>query len=165
MLINDEEERGAMKRRADLAAMIEPLRRALLEAENEILRDHDTTMWAYAVLLGLGTKPVRTQAALADAIGADRTRIIAILDDLQDRGLITREPDPADRRARLVALTNTGKQLRDSVQGSIQRREERLLTTLKTSDRIGFLNALQQLSAAPVRDLLSGEAEAASARH
>lgn len=150
-----------MKRRADLAAMIEPLRRALLETENEILTDHDTTMWAYAVLLGLGSKPVRTQAALADSIGADRTRIIAILDDLQDRGLITREPDPADRRARLVALTSTGKQLRDSIQGSIQRREQRLLATLKPSDRAGFLNALQQLSTAPARELLAGEAGAA----
>jgi DNA-binding MarR family transcriptional regulator len=151
-----------MKRRADLAAMIEPLRRALLDAEGEILADHDTKMWAYAVLLGLGMKPVRTQAALADAIGADRTRIIAILDDLQDRGLITREPDPADRRARLVALTSSGMQLRDSIQDAIQRREDRLLATLKASDRTGFLNALRQLSAAPVRELLAGETDPGS---
>lgn len=146
-----------MSRRADLAAMLEPLRRALLSAEIDVLTAHGLTMWAYVVLLGLGARPVRTQAALADAIGADRTRIIAVLDDLQARGLISRRPDPADRRARLVALTSAGRRLRDSAQASIQMGEERLLATLEPTDRSGFLNALRQLSAAPALEVLRGE--------
>ena len=36
-------------------------------------------MWAYAVLPHLGEQPVRTQAASAEAIGADKTRIIGVL--------------------------------------------------------------------------------------
>ena len=72
--------------------MIEPIRHELLRAEVEVLTGHGLTMWAYVVLLNLTAEPTRTQAALADAIKADRTRIIDVLDDLQDRGLISRRP-------------------------------------------------------------------------
>jgi len=126
--------------------MITPLGRALVAAELPILRAHDLTMWGYVVLLRLADEPVRAQAALAAAIGADKTRIIGVLDDLQERGLIRREPDPADRRIYLVSLTAAGRQVRASAQAAIQRREERLLRRLPAADRRGFLNALQFLS-------------------
>ncbi|MGW7404237.1 MarR family winged helix-turn-helix transcriptional regulator [Streptomyces sp. NPDC054833] len=137
----------ASKGRPDLAAMIVPLGRALVAAELPVLRRHGLVMWAYAVLLRLDDPPVRTQAALARDIGADKTRIIGVLDDLEQRGLIRRQPDPADRRARLLSLTPAGRQLRNAVQAAIQQREEQLLARLPEEDRRGFLNALQALAA------------------
>lgn len=137
--------------------MIEPIRHELLRAEVEVLTGHDLTMWAYVVLLNLTGEPIRTQAALADAIKADRTRIIEVLDDLQDRGLISRRPDPADRRARLLSLTDAGQAIRDRAQAEIQARENRLLATLGTGPRAGFLKALHQLSTTPIRPLLEGD--------
>ena len=139
--------------RPDLAAMITPIGRALVAAELPILRAHDLTMWGYVVLLRLADEPVRAQAALAQAIGADKTRIIGVLDDLQDRGLIRREPDPADRRVYLVSLTADGRRVRASAQAAIQRREDRLLHRLPAADRRGFLNALQFLSGLPPEEL------------
>ncbi|WP_280213075.1 MarR family winged helix-turn-helix transcriptional regulator [Nocardia cyriacigeorgica] len=135
-----------MPDRPDLAAMIVPLGRTLMAIERPILESHGLTMWAYGVLLGLEESPVRTQSALAQAIGADKTRIIPTLDDLQERGLITRVPDPADRRARLLSLTPAGRELRDRTQAAIQQQEAELLSTLPADDRRGFLRALQQLS-------------------
>jgi DNA-binding MarR family transcriptional regulator len=105
------------------------------------------------VLLALDDEPTRSQAALAQAIGADKTRIIAILDDLADRGLIRRQPDPADRRVRLLSLSPEGRRLRTSVQSAIRAREERLLARLPASDRRGFLRALQTLSSLPAEEL------------
>lgn len=132
--------------RRDLAAMIEPLRQRLVATEITVLAGHGLSMWAYIVLLSLAEEPIRTQAALADAIKADRTRIIDVLDDLQDRGLISRRPDPADRRARLLSLTEPGRQLRDAAQTSIQAREEHLLSRLEPGVRTAFLDALRELS-------------------
>ncbi|MBF6412113.1 MarR family winged helix-turn-helix transcriptional regulator [Nocardia cyriacigeorgica] len=135
-----------MPDRPDLAAMIVPLGRTLMALERPILESHGLTMWAYGVLLGLEESPVRTQSALAQAIGADKTRIIPILDDLQERGLITRVPDPADRRARLLSLTPAGRELRDRTRAAIRQQEEELLSTLPADDRRGFLRALRQLT-------------------
>jgi MarR family transcriptional regulator, organic hydroperoxide resistance regulator len=126
--------------------MIEPIRQRLLATEVEVLGGQGLSMWAYIVLLSLSEEPIRTQAALADAIKADRTRIIDVLDDLQDRGLISRRPDPADRRARLLSLTAAGRKLRDTAQAEIQAREERLLALLEPDTRAAFLDALRQLS-------------------
>src|SRR5947209_13078217 len=112
--------------RQDLAAMLQPLLRALIEAELPVLARHEITMWGYVVLNGLRDAPQSTQAALAEKIGADKTRIIATLDDLQAAGLISRQPDPADRRARLLSITAAGAHVRRSVQREIQRHEERL---------------------------------------
>lgn len=126
--------------------MLFPLGRALIALEEPIITANGLTMWAYSVLVGLGDEPVRTQAALAEAIGADKSRLIPILDELQDRGLITRKPDPADRRVRLVAITEEGKRLRDRTQTAIQRAEDDLLDTLPPEDRRAFLRSLRLLS-------------------
>ena len=69
-------------RRDDLAAMLHPLLRDLVAAELPILAAHDLSMWGYVVLNALDRSPVRTQTALAEAIGADKTRIIGTLDEL-----------------------------------------------------------------------------------
>ncbi|WP_206325269.1 MULTISPECIES: MarR family winged helix-turn-helix transcriptional regulator [unclassified Streptomyces] len=80
--------------------MIVPLGRALMAAEWPVLDAHVLTMWAYAVLLHLDEAPIRTQAALAEAIGADKTRIIAVLDALAERQLIRRaRPSPSPPKA------------------------------------------------------------------
>lgn len=135
-------------KRPDLAAMIAPLGRTLMQAELPILERNGLTMWGYSVLLGLGDTPVYTQAALAKKIRADKTRIIPILDELQQRGLIRRDPDPADRRARLIALTPTGRDARDRTQREIQAAEEHMLSQLPAADRKAFLRSLQTLSEA-----------------
>jgi len=135
--------------RPDLAAMIVPLGRALTAAELPVLRSHGLSMWGYIVLLALDEEPVRTQAALAESIGADKTRIIGVLDALQQAGLIRRDADPADRRVHLLSLTADGRRLRAAAQAGIQRQEDRLLARLPPGDRAGFLRALQTLSSVP----------------
>ncbi|WP_031518788.1 MarR family winged helix-turn-helix transcriptional regulator [Streptomyces sp. NRRL F-5123] len=140
--------------RKDLAAMIVPLGRALTAAELPLLREHGLSMWAYSVLLGLDPEPLRSQAALAEAIGADKTRIIDVLTELEARGLITRTPDPSDRRVRLLALTAEGLRVRDAAQGAIQSREARLLARhLPEEQAAALLAALTTLSALPAEAL------------
>ena len=134
--------------RADLAATLAPLVRKLINAEIPVLEAHGLSMWGYIVLGALDRSPVRSQAALADAIGADKTRIIATLDELQERGYIQRRPDPDDRRVRLLALTESGRAVKDAAQAAIQRGEERWLGRLSANDRRVFLRILRQLSAA-----------------
>jgi DNA-binding MarR family transcriptional regulator len=133
-------------KRPDLAAMLAPLVRELMAAELPVLKAHGVSMWGYSVLLALDHSSVRTQAALAEAIGADKTRIIPTLDELQDKGYIERTPDPDDRRVRLLAITESGRAVKDAVQAEIQRGEERWLGTLSASDRRVFLRVLSQLS-------------------
>ena len=94
--------------------MLAPLMRAMIAAELPVLEANGVSMWGYSVLVALDRSAIRTQAALAEAIGADKTRIIAILDELQAKGLIERVADPEDRRARLLAITKEGRKVKDA---------------------------------------------------
>jgi DNA-binding MarR family transcriptional regulator len=126
--------------------MLVGLARATVAAEQPVLTAHGLSMWGYIVLNALDRTPLRTQAALAEAIGADKTRIIPTLDELQEQGYIERRPDPDDRRARLLAITPSGRSVKDAVQADIQRGEERWLGRLPPDERAVFLRALRRLS-------------------
>ena len=126
--------------------MLAPLVRDMTAAELPVLEANGLSMWGYSVLVALDRSAIRTQAALAEAIGADKTRIIAILDELQDKGLIERVADPEDRRARLLAITKDGRRVKEATQDAIQRGEERWLGALSADDRATFLRILQELS-------------------
>jgi MarR family transcriptional regulator, organic hydroperoxide resistance regulator len=148
----DREREGRQERR-DLAAMLHPLTRALVAAELPVLARHGISMWGYVVLNALEGGPAPTQTALAQAIGADKTRIIATLDELQQAGLITRDPDPADRRIRLLAISADGRRVRADVQSAIQANEERVLARLPAADRGAFLRVAAMLSDLPQQEI------------
>jgi DNA-binding MarR family transcriptional regulator len=138
-------------RRDDLAAMLHPLLRDLVAAELPILAAHNMSMWGYVVLNALDRSPVRTQAALAETVGADKTRIIGTLDELQERGYIERRPDPDDRRVRLLEITPAGRAVKNAVQADIQRGEERWLAELTAEECSVFLRVLERLTRAETR--------------
>jgi DNA-binding MarR family transcriptional regulator len=146
------------ERRRDLAAMLHPVVRALIAAELPVLARHGLTMWGYIVLSALNEAPESSQSALAEKIAADKTRLIGTLDALQEAGLITRKPDPSDRRARILSITAAGRRARDSVQREIQASEERLLARLTADERRAFLDAADLLSSLPAAEILAGPA-------
>ena len=52
-----------------------------------------------------------TQTRLADHLGIGRAAIGSVVTQLQERGFVERQPDAADRRVWLVAITGSGEQL------------------------------------------------------
>ncbi len=121
------------------------LTRAMVDAEKPLLDGQGVQMWDYMVLVGLETGPAPTQLQLADAVGRDKTRLIPILDRLEHRGLVHRQPDPSDRRNRIVGLTESGRALLGSCRQAIRAMEAELLDILEPSERAIFLTALEKL--------------------
>ncbi len=120
--------------------------RRLIAAERPLLDAHGLTMWGYVALNHLARGPAETQLALAVAIGPDKTRLIAVLDALEADGLITREPDPNDRRARLVRITAEGERRHGAAVADIRAMEEELLRGLTAEERATLLAVLPRLA-------------------
>ncbi len=71
---------------------------------------------------------------------ADRLRIAPrstteVVDGLQERGLVERRPDPTDRRATLIALTEEGGKVAEAIRLARQAEAEAFFGTLSPADR------------------------------
>jgi len=76
------------------------------------LAPHGVTPQQWAVLNRLWEEDGLSQTELADRTFKDPPNTARILERLERKGLVTRAPDPGDRRVQLVRLTDAGRELR-----------------------------------------------------
>lgn len=72
---------------------------------------YDLTPVQFAALDALGHAPGIDQARLAEAIAKDRATIGAVVDRLEQKGLVARVANSKDRRARILKLTASGERI------------------------------------------------------
>lgn len=131
--------------RPELGQLVSRLMREILRREAPILQRAGLEMWDYVILSALTEGDAPAQAELAAATGRDKTRLIGNLDRLEERGLVTRSPDPADRRNRVVSLTAEGRRVTAACHAEIRAMEEELLSGLRAPDRTGLEAGLVHL--------------------
>lgn len=91
-----------------------PLRRAQIAVFEDFARRFaalDLTPAQYSTLVAIGDNPGRNQSEIAGALGIQRPNFVAMMDELQRRGLAERTRSGADRRSNAVALTSAGRAL------------------------------------------------------
>jgi DNA-binding MarR family transcriptional regulator len=87
-----------------------------------------------AVLLLIAAHEPASQQQAAQRLDVDRTTMVAILDSLEEKGLVSRHADAEDRRRNVVELTGTGlKTLRLATKASDEA-EQALLAPLTTQE-------------------------------
>ncbi|GGL92425.1 hypothetical protein GCM10010129_40190 [Streptomyces fumigatiscleroticus] len=105
----------------------------------------------------------RSQNELASAIGVDRTTMVAVIDDLEGRGLVERHRSPRDRRRNVVTLTQAGATLlRDADQARLEA-EKAYLAPLGEDAARALADALRTLHRAHA-DFRAGLAPAGPAK-
>jgi DNA-binding MarR family transcriptional regulator len=68
-----------------------------------------------------------------------------VVDGLQERGLVQRRPDPGDRRATLIALTDQGAEVGRAIQAARDADAERFFSSLSAADRADLARILRLL--------------------
>jgi DNA-binding MarR family transcriptional regulator len=97
-------------------------------------------------LLAAASGAEHTQLALATRLGVDRTVMTYLLDDLEKAGLVERKPDPADRRARRIVVTEAGRTTMRELQGKLAHAEADVLSALTPPERALFRDLLRTVA-------------------
>jgi DNA-binding MarR family transcriptional regulator len=89
----------------------------------------------------------RSQQALGEALRIPPSRMVAIVDGLEQRGLLRRRPNPDDRRVRTLHLTREGRRVLGTVMEVSLEHERQLCTGLEPGEREQLIALLNRLAA------------------
>lgn len=119
---------------------------------------YDLTPVQYAALSTVRAQPGLDQATLAGLIAYDRTTITGVVDRLEQKGLVVRQANSRDRRARLLQVTEAGRQVLRGIEPAVEAAQQIMLRGLTTDEAGEFLRLLRKaiaagndLSRAPLR--------------
>lgn len=156
----EEEERGevadpaSLDQAVDLGGLADfvgyALRRAQIKVFDDFIRSLesvDLRPAQFSVLLIIDRNPGLKQSQVSAVLGIQRTNFVAMVDELERRGLARREPVPNDRRSYALVLTDAGRETLGRALALQARHERRIAEALGENGRETLLRLLGTIAA------------------
>jgi len=112
----------------------------------ELFEREGFELYDYSVLALLAEGSLETQGTIAGALNVDPSRLVALLDSLEQRGLVARQRDPQDRRRHVVSITEDGKRQLGRLREMTKRLENEFFGPLDADERLTLRELLQRLA-------------------
>lgn len=103
----------------------------------------------YAILTWLDRHGPRCQRELGEALGLDPGDLVRLLDQLEHRDLVRRDPDLDDRRRHRITLTRAGRSERRRCHQAVVAAEDEWLGALSGAEREALTTVLVRLTGGP----------------
>jgi DNA-binding MarR family transcriptional regulator len=124
------------------------LRRAQAVVFDDFMRamaDQRITPGQFGVLVMIEANPGISQSALARALGIERSTMVAVLDELERRGLAERRSARHDRRSHALALSEAGGALLADLKPQVRRHEKRIARDLSRDETQQLIALLRRI--------------------
>lgn len=132
-----------------LGPLVKKVHLRLLELADHALEPSGLDRREYAVLRVLVEHEPLSQQALAALLGVDQTTMVALIDSLEATEIVTRRPDPADRRRNAIEVTPDGRAAFRRAERAYVAAERDFLAPLGAADAERFRASLHRLLDAP----------------
>lgn len=109
------------------------------------LAEYDVTPVQYGILACLWQQDGQAPSQIAANLNLDSSTITGILDRMEHKELLHRTPDPSDRRALKVVLTDAGSALQEPIDRIIDEANEEIMEGLSENERETLKTLLSQL--------------------
>lgn len=117
-----------------------------LQVGNAALATHGLRVRSYSVLALAASEPPPSQRELAEHLRLDPSQVVALVDELQAKGLVDREPDLSDRRAKVVRITAAGRRVFAAAEQDVRSAQSRLHERLTVTQRGALTDILHALA-------------------
>jgi MarR family transcriptional regulator for hemolysin len=87
-----------------------------------------------------------TQTEIAELASIDKTTMVVTMDALESAGYAERKPSPTDRRARVVVVTELGREITGKADRVVADVYESVLASLPADERDGLVKGLTRLA-------------------
>lgn len=141
--VQDPVEPGGAPEGATLLYLIKQVELAVRARLEVVVRAEGLTVAQYTALTVLERRPRLTSAQLAKNSFVRAQTMSAVTAELEGRGLVAREQDPAHQRRQLLSVTPEGRSVLRRLQPEVTRIEERMVSTLEP-ERVGELRGALQ---------------------
>ncbi|MGI5520067.1 MarR family winged helix-turn-helix transcriptional regulator [Micromonospora sp. CA-259024] len=141
---------GDRKRGVNFGWSLGMVLRRWQESVEEALKDLPHGSRGYHILAVVVHEDVPTQGALATRLVIDRSVLTYVIDDLEAAGLIERQLDPRDRRARRIVATDRGRQALAEAEERVTHAEDHVLGGLPPKQRAAFRDTAERAAEAIV---------------
>lgn len=101
----------------------------------------------FGMLTRLAENEGKAQQAIGELIGLNPTQMVFLVDELEDRGLVERRRNPADRRSYRLYLTDAGRDMLVRVQAVARAHQGTLGSSLTEAEREQLTVLLRRLAA------------------
>ena len=111
---------------------------------NDALLSVSLRVRLYSVLALANSDAHPTQRDLAEFLELDPSQIVALVTELENRGLVIREIDPSDRRSKVVTATPRGAKLFEEARAVTGNAESETLSALTSDEQAALLRLLRK---------------------
>lgn len=131
---------------------------ALRQAQGVILADFNHTLakldlrpGQFAVLVLINQNPGTSQSSVSAALGIQKANFVAIIADLEERGLVRRRKSEADGRSYSLGLSPRGRSVLLRAEELQAQHEARVTAQIGSDGRLQLLGLLHRLAQMPAR--------------
>lgn len=119
---------------------------AVFQNFTEMVGAAELTPGQFGVLVVIDANPGLSQTQLGNALGIDRSTVVAVIDRLEARGLVTREASPNDRRSHALHLSENGRATLRRLTERVRAHEREIARHLSAEEQARLIELLGRVA-------------------